>query len=268
MPRTGATGGAGLKVSGALLACIALAACAETGDLGRPRASVWNDLILPATGSIAAARRGEAVSSYPLTDAEDELRDRSWRFLMPAHERARFEAEVANLVRTRVLPAAYHPSDRRTYLAALTAAPFTSPASRFRRIGEDAEADARLIGPFARVALAVMEADRLRLKSLPFVDLLTEAEIADAAARVAENRCLVAWVKAELAERTDAYTYALEHAFIAMPQGEAVAAERAIKALVQHRLALDALPLPAWRNGACVIPAIERKVKERVVAKG
>ena len=65
----------------------ALGAASRSGDFGRPKQSFWNDVILPTAGSKAARVRGEAVSGYPFTDAEDELRDRSWRFLMPAHER-------------------------------------------------------------------------------------------------------------------------------------------------------------------------------------
>ena len=57
----------------------------------------------------------------------------------------------------------------------------------------------------------------------------------NAVARVAENRCLIAWVRDELAERTESYSYAVQHAFLAMPQGEAIAAERAVTALDLHR---------------------------------
>jgi hypothetical protein len=133
-------------VAAAILA--GLAACTETGDFGRARQGVWNDVILPAAGSLAARERGEPVSSYPLTDLENELRDRSWRFLMPAHERAWFDQAVANMVRTRILPPEDRPADPASYYETLTSEPFASPASRYRRIGDDAEADRRLIGPF------------------------------------------------------------------------------------------------------------------------
>ena len=112
-------------------------------------------MILPATGSIAARSRGEPVSAFPFTDAEDELRDRAWRFLMPAKERSAFDTMLANLVRTRILPASDRPFDPAGYHDALLGEPFRSPASRFRRIGEDAEADARLIGRFSAPPSAV-----------------------------------------------------------------------------------------------------------------
>jgi hypothetical protein len=248
---------------------LGLAACTETGDFGRPKRGVWNDVILPAAGSVAARERGEPVSSFPLTDLEEELRDRSWRFLMPAHERARLDDTVANLVRTRVLPPEDHPDDPASYYQALTSETFTSPASRFRRIGEDAEADRRLVGPFGAVAWKVIQADRARLRSLAYMRDLTDAQIANAAARVAENRCLIAWVRAETAERLASYRYALEHGFLAMPQHQAVEAERAIKALEIHRRSLDALPVPVWSEGSCVEPpVVERRMKVPLVTKG
>jgi hypothetical protein len=216
------------------------------------RPGVWNDLILPAAGARAAAERGEPVSSYPFTDLEQELRDRSWRYLMPDQDRLSFDQTLSNLARTRIRPASEHPSDPRLYYEALVGRPFASPASRFRRISEDADADLRLIGPFGVVAARVIATDRARLRSLAYVRDLTPEQIADASARVIENRCLVAWVRSELRERTSSYRYALEHAFIAMPQDEAAETERTVNALDRHRHALDGLPVPPWRDGVCL----------------
>jgi hypothetical protein len=241
---------------GLALLCTGLAACVETGDFGRPKPTFWSEVVLPTAGAVAAQRRGEPVSAFPFTDDEEELRDRSWRFVMPAYERASFDAQISELVRTRVLPASDHPFEITAYYRALMSEWFASPASRFRRIGEDAEADLLLIDPFAAVAARVIAADQARLRSLAFVRDLAEGQVYDAAARVAENRCLIAWVRAELYGRTEAYRYALEQAFIAMPQYQAVGAERAIKALDIHRRSLDTLPVPPWRNGACLIPTI------------
>jgi len=250
---------------------VLLPACVERGDLGRPKAGIWNDVILPATGSTAARSRGEPVSGFPFTDAEDELRDRAWRFLMPAKERSAFDTMLANLARTRILPASNRPFDPEGYHDALLGEPFRSPASRFRRIGEDAEADARLIGPFAGVARHVLDADRLRLKSLGLVAQVTGPEIADATARAAENRCLIAWVRHAAGERIAGYRYAVEHAFIEMPQAQAVDAERAIGALSMQRGILDALPVGSWRDGLCLAPVVvapARPVRAPLVAKG
>ena len=237
------------------LACVfvvlALAGCTETGDFGRPKPSLWNDVILPAAGSHAAMARGESVSRYVYTDDEDELRDRAWRFVMPAHERSWFERIIANLVRTRVLPAHLQPADRTTYHHALMGGSFRSPASRYRRLSEDAIADLQLIGPFTALAARVIATDRVRLRSLAHVRDLDEAQVHHAVARVAENRCLIAWVRVETLARLESYRYALEHLLIEAPQSEAIAAERALAGLGAHRQMLDALVAPLPSHGLC-----------------
>ena len=104
-------------------------------------------------------------------------------------------------MRTRIVPPHIDPEDRAAYYRTLMGVRARSPASRYRRIGEDAQADAALIAPFAEVARVVVAADAARVRSL---DEVSEHEIAHAVARVAENRCLIAWVRDELAERTEA----------------------------------------------------------------
>jgi hypothetical protein len=233
-----------LKRSGHLLVALALVGCTETGDFGRPKPSLWSDVALPEGGSLAALARGEPVSPFSLTDDEKELRNRAWRFLTPAHERAWFERIVADLVRTRILPVELQPADRTTYHHALMSGPFRSPASRYRRLSEDVVADLHLLGPFAGVAARMARADHVRLRSLAFIRDLDRAEIGFALARVAENRCLVAWVRHETLGRLESYRYALDHLVIEVPQGEAVLAERSLAKLEAHRLMLDGLLAP------------------------
>jgi hypothetical protein len=255
-PAAGRSSAAAADRSGsfAVLAALAfaLAACAETGDFGRPRASVWSATLLPAAGGLAAAYREEPVSPFALTDDEGELRDRAWRFLAPAHERAWFDRQVSALVRARVLPLHLRPRDPAAYHAALVTDPARSPVSRYRRLGEDVAADRALIAPFGLVASRVIEADRLRLRAVPFMGEATDARIRDAVARVAENRCLVAWVRQSLAERTDAYAHAVEQLFLETPDPGAVTPERGIAELRATRLLLDALPVPPLADGGCI----------------
>jgi hypothetical protein len=139
------------------------AACVETGDFGRPRQTLWNDVVLPSAGFAAATVRGEPVSAYVLTDDEEELRRRAWRFVMPAHERAFFESRLAELAGKRVLPMWLGRGDRAEYFRALMRDGGPSPASRYRRLSEDALADAKLIDPFAAIAARVLQADDARL---------------------------------------------------------------------------------------------------------
>ncbi len=233
------------------LAALALAlvgACAQQGDLGRPQAGAWNGLV-ETTGTLAAAARGEAAL-LPFTDDERSLRDRAWRFLMPAAPGAAFTDAVANLARTRVLPPGWLPAGPEAYHDGLAAEPAPSPVPLYRRLSEDATADARLIPAFAALAARVIEADARRLRSLPFSRSLDDGDVREAALRVAENRCLIAWTRLEAGARIGRYRYALEHLFAALPSPEAVQAERALAALGARRALLDPL-VPADAAARC-----------------
>lgn len=232
-----------------LLASLLLTACAQEGDFGRPARSAWNGLI-DTTGTLAARGRDTPASLFPLTDDEAALRDRAWRFLMPADGRAAFEDALANLTRARVLPPRWRSGDIPAYHAGLIGEAFRSPVSRYRRLSDDAIADGRLIPPFAALAGRVVEADGVRLRALPFAKSLEDWEVRQAAMRVAENRCLVAWVRLEAGLRLARYRYTLEHFLIEMPGREAVPADQALAFLDGRRTLLDPL-LPADAAARC-----------------
>ena len=215
----------------ALLFAAALGGCVERGDFGRPRASLWNDTVLPFAGLVAAASREEAVSYYIFTNDETELRDRAWRFLMPAQERAFFQTQVAELARTRILPRMSRLWGDDSYFNTLRGSRGASPSPLFRRIGEDAAADRKLIPVFINLGQKVLASDVARLGLLVHVKDLDEEQVANAAARVVENRCLIAWVYAEAQGRAVRYRYALERLAIEAPQREAAFAEREVLAL-------------------------------------
>lgn len=230
-----------------------LGACAQTGDFGRPAPGAWNGLVA-ATGTRAADARDEPASAFPLTDDERTLRARAWRLLMPARVGEVLDDALANLVRARVLPASWHPGAVAAYHDGLAAEEARSPVSRYRRLAEDATADARLVAPFAALAARVNEADGLRLRNLPFARTLDDDAVRDAAMRVAENRCLIARVRLELGARTAGYRYALEHLVVAVPGPEAVGAERAVALLDARRALLDTL-LPPEAAARCGLVA-------------
>lgn len=245
-----------LPLTSLLLAAL-LASCAQEGDFGRPAKGTWNGLV-ETTGTIAARERGLMVSASPLTDDEEILRDRAWRFLMPAQGRAAFEDALANLTRVRALPTAWRPDDIPAYHDGLLGEGFRSAVSRYRRLSEDATADGRLIPSFAAVAARVFEADAMRLRALPLAKSLDEWDLRQAAMRVAENRCLVAWARLETASRVARYRYALEHFLVEMPGREALPAEQALAFLEGRRRLLDPLlpPEAAERCGLAEAEAI------------
>jgi len=220
-----------------------VAGCAQKGDFGRPKPGAWNGLI-ETTGTLAARERGEPASPFPLTDDEATLRDRAWRFLMPAAGHDAFTDALANLTRSRVLPRSWRPDDPAAYYATLMDGPFRSPVSRYHRLSEDIGIDARLLPVFAATAARVIQADALRLRSLPFARSLDDRDLRHAAMRVAENRCLVVWVGAETDLRIGRYRYALEHLVAAVPSPEAALVERTLRALEGRRPILVPLVPP------------------------
>jgi hypothetical protein len=235
----------------ALLGSCALAGCVERGDFGRVKQnSTWNDL-LEVTGTVAAAGRGKPVSSYGYTDDERELRDRAWRFLVPAHEYAWFARALGDLAAKRILPPGARGGDPAVYFDALLSNGAVSPASRYRRLSEDAAADARLLPKLVDVATRVFTADGVRLKTLRYAGLVSPADVANAEARVAENRCLVSWVALGLETRITEYRFALEHLVIETPQNQAVPAERSLHFLESQRGAFAGLGVPPLASVLC-----------------
>ena len=214
--------------------------CVERGDFGRVKTSAWNDLVAT-TGAVSAVVRGEPVSGFGLTDAEAELRNRAWRFLVPAGDRPWFDRVLAELVATRILSPAASAPDPRAYGLALVAGEGRSALSLYRRLGNDAAADAGLVAPFAATASRVVRADALRLATVSHVTGLSAGEVRDAEARVVENRCLVAWVAAAARFRVESYRSALERLVVTVPDDEAVPAERAVARLAASRGPLEAL---------------------------
>lgn len=244
-------GSGALRGAACLLVAALIAGCVDRGDFGRPRPSIWNDTILPFAGLVAAHTRGEAVSTFIFTDDESELRDRAWRFLMPAHEKTFFQSQVSELSRTRILPRGARLWGDSSYFTVLRRQHVASPAPLFRRIGEDAAADRVLLPEFVALAERVLDADDARLKLLVHVKDLDEDQVMNAVARVVENRCLVAWVRAEAIGRATRYRYALERLAIEAPQSHAAFAEREVLALEADLALFDRLGIAPLLDDRC-----------------
>ena len=228
-------------------AALALPACTATdGDLGRPRPTVWSQLVFPEAGFWSATARGEQASYFRLTDDEEQMRDRAWRFVMPASPHSVFQGEVSNLAHTRLLPVAAQSTDVSDYFRGLTSVSFASQASRYNRLSEDANADRLLVGPFRANAMRVVSMDRVRLRTAESSSDVPPGKQEPALARVIENEGLVFWVCERLDFRIRSYRYALSNLVVEMPSREAVRAERAIMALEAESAPLCKMPL----NGA------------------
>jgi hypothetical protein len=227
-----------------VLAC--LIGTAAAGDLGRPEPSIFDKLgalrngdfdrpapsifdgLLPQQLILGPVTR---IPGNPLTDAEEELRNRAYDLLRLPQRREEWKLILASARVAKALPPSILSVDRTAYGNMLVGMPFRSEAGRYSRLRDDVISDTMLIGPFTSVACFVFDMDAKRERSLQYVAGLTEGELADAEGRIVENRLVVSWVEQSLAARAWSYRYAVERLVIASPSPLAVEAERAIARL-------------------------------------
>ena len=229
---------------------LALPGLAHAGDFGRPRPSLLEGLIPkqfwmgPVTG----------YSGFPLTDLEEQLRDRSYVLIRPNEPRGNWNIYIAGFQLAHLFPPPIAYYDYTEYARMLLWTPSRSEASLYNRLIEDMAADGQLTGPFVAVACAVADLDLERERSLVYVGQLAEWEVANAFGRIRENRLVTAWVQRALHWRLASYRYALERFVISVPSGLAVEAERALGRF--ERIVLEAdVPL-ARCAGAEIIAAL------------
>jgi hypothetical protein len=236
-----------------LTICIALAIAtpglAQTGDFGRPKPSLLDGLIPKQfwKGPVSG------YSVYPLTDLEEELRDRSYALIRPNEPRGRWNIYIAGFGIAHLFPPSMTDYDHTEYARMLLSTLARSEASSYNRLIEDIDADGNLVGPFVAVACAVADLDDKRQRSLAYVGELQEEEIANALGRIHENRLVTAWVHRALHWRLGSYRYALERLVISVPSTLAVAAERGLKRLETIIAAADA-PLARCAGAAFAVP--------------
>ena len=218
-------------------------ACAGPGDLGRPRPDFFSQVVAPQAGFWSATFRGEAASPFRMTDDEEQLRDRAWRFIMPGHEKSTFQRQISDLAHSRILPVQAQSNAKSDYFNALTSGSFASQVSRYARLAEDANADRLLIGPFRANAMRVVSADRVRMRTAESSPHVAPGQIDPAHARVVENEGLILWVCERVGFRIESYRYALANLVVEMPSREAIRAERALMALEAAAGPLCKMPL-------------------------
>jgi hypothetical protein len=235
---------------GLITLALMLPGLAQAGDFGRPSPSLLDGLIPkqfwkgPVTG----------YSTFPITDLEEQLRDRSYALIRPNEPRGEWNVSIAGFAIAHLLPPAFTYYDHTEYARMLLWTPSRSEASLYNRLIEDMEADGRLIGPFVAVACAIADLDLTRERSLVYVRELSEGESANAFGRIRENRVITAWVRRALHWRLESYRYALERFAISIPSRRAVEAERGLTRFRDAVLAADA-PL-AGCAGAEFIEAV------------
>jgi hypothetical protein len=210
-----------------IAAAFLLGGCVTNGDFGRVRAELVADDMHDWVGRDAVAAIGEPASEFRLTDDERQLRDRAYALIEPPYNRQRFDSawrEYGLGRKGRVLPEV----DRTVYLAGLHRVYRRSEASAYAQIVTDARNDVEQAGPFFALAARVAEMDGRRKQSLAHVSALGDGELANALARVRENKAIVAWVCRALKARAVAYRFALERLVVAVPSAGAAEADRAV----------------------------------------
>lgn len=225
------TATSGARTIGLALSAAGLAACAQTGDFGRPSPSVVNDALLPAAGAVVARGRGEPVSSYRLTDDEVEMRNLAWGVVMPPLPEQALERTLVELARTRVLPVDRVRVPKESYVRTLIATPYRSSGARYARLKADIEADISRIEPFFASAARVAAGDRARDRAAARVPELRPDERANVEARIDENGLLIAWVRLSFDERVVTYRYALDRLVLETPDPAAVSVEASLSIL-------------------------------------
>jgi hypothetical protein len=222
---------------GMVAACtsLLLAGCAETGDFGRPKPTFWSETLAPMAAQGAATQRGEPYSTALLTDDEQELRNRAYRFLTPARDRGYFDRQLADLAFRRIRPREEGVAPEPAYYEALLASADVSPRSRYQRLREDMESDRLLITPFAALACRVAAMDAIRARALAAIPAADVETRQAAGARIAENEALVAWVEVGLQSRMRGYRYALDRLVVTSPDKDAIRSERVLEAFEGYR---------------------------------
>ena len=105
----------------------------HAGDFGRPKPSLLEGLIPqqfwkgPVTG----------YSSFPLTNLEEELRDRSYVLIRPNEPRGKWNIYIAGFQIAHLLPPAFDAYDHTEYARMLLWTPARSEASSYNRLIED-----------------------------------------------------------------------------------------------------------------------------------
>jgi hypothetical protein len=223
----------------ALLVAIATAALgparADDGDFGRPRPSFLDGLIPPQfwKGPVTG------YSRYPLTDAENELRDRAYVLIRPSEPRVEFDVVIARYRFAQVFPPTAANVDRTAYGRNVLWMPGRSEASQYNQLIDDMAGDGQLIAPFVSLACTIADLDRKRARSLDYVGALSEDQRENAIGRIIENRGVILWVRDALHQRVESYRYALERLVIAVPSPRAIDAERTLRRFETAVVAAD-----------------------------
>lgn len=234
----------GLALTGLL--AIACQACAP-GDLGRQQPGYLQDTVLPALRAVASDIRGVAVSSYPLTGDEAELRARSHSIVSAQRGWSADRAYASAAESVGLADSTYQRRRRLVHSTGRTAYD-AGPWSRRRDVlalvvsSETGEFEA-----FGHCASRVYRSDAIRRTALVHGAELSDADIRDTAGRIRANRRIVEQTILAMWNRIDDYRLELRRSVVEHPgaSGRAAAAIETMAATVagiESRLRPRAFP--------------------------
>jgi hypothetical protein len=214
----------------ALIVCSLGGACARPlGDFGRPRDGFANDRLLHSAHGLRARTAGGPHSEFIVTDAEREMHDRIWRFLVAPHAGGWFMHVRGERPQPAFAPAIDDAGGRPDrYYRWISGRGYASSHVRFRTIADDAKTDSQTAAATFAAICDVLEIDRQRETASRGLD---ELAAEDVAGRRAENRISILGFARALEYRSASYGYALDHLLVETPHPEAIDADAQVSGL-------------------------------------
>jgi hypothetical protein len=229
------------------MAFLLLAACSTNGDFKEIRPTLVSDDIHDWVGLKAIEGYPTFPSAFPLTDDERYLRDYAYPLIEPPYERHRWYS-IAGEYGAFAFNGPV-PFDRTAYATWLMSVPDRSASTRYNQLSDDIRNDMTRIPQFFETAGRVIDIDQKRRKSLGYVSVVSDGEIANAVARNKENALIVSMVRTSLAQRVSAYQFALERLVILTPSPQAIEVERLLNQLRAQVAFYHAHLSPTWYRG-------------------
>jgi len=214
----------------ALVVGISLSACARpVGDFGRAESDPLHDGALNATRAWRDLKQPGSV--FNLTDEEQEMRDRVWRYLVAPQAYDWFGDTLAELMRIGFVPVRFKPAPHDRYYLWLHGTSFASSKTRYSRLGDDIQADLDTM-PTTFASICTVEGiDRQRGIAANGIKGLEDKMARGAAAQQAENRAVIGWFAAAVASRYASYSYALDHLLVETPHPGAIGVDAKLSQL-------------------------------------
>jgi len=219
-----------------------LAGCATKGDFGEVHPSlVRDDGVHEWLSNDAIAGKPTFMSSFQLTDDEQQLRDLAYPLIEPPYSRQKWYSFLGENGMIGIEHRGAY--DRTAYATHLFGDRYRSPSARYSQLIDDVRNDITRLPAFYETAARVLDIDQKRRRSLAYVTNVGPHEREHAMRRIRENAAIVGMVNGWVSRRASSYKFALERLVVMTPSPQAVEVERAInqlQAVGQHYRTLPA----------------------------